>query len=74
MTDTRRHYAMNLERRLRPLAATAVAAAGGGTDSHGAPVPGLDSRLRAVRDDLAGIQRWIEETEPLSAENRRGKR
>ena len=73
MTESDVTYARQLETRLRPVAAAVTAAAGGGRDGHGHPLPGLNQRLEALPDDLDAIREWIEDNQPAK-ESRRTRR
>lgn len=71
MTHDQQRFAQGLETRLRPVAALATAAAGGGRDSNQNALPGLAERLEALPDDLAAIREWIEANQPAKPERRR---
>jgi hypothetical protein len=58
LTEAEQAFAIALEWRVSRLAALAIAAGGGGRDSHGQPVPGLSDRLARVHLDLADLARW----------------
>lgn len=58
LTAAEQEFAVELERRLTPIASLAIAAAGGGLDSHHAPVPGLAERLARVPEDLEALASW----------------
>lgn len=73
MQDTR-NIGTELERRVRPLAATATALASGWRDSHGASLPNLEGRLRGVRDDAAALAEWVRDHVPEMKPSRRERR
>lgn len=58
LTAAEQEFAVALEWRVSRLAALAIAAGGGGRDSHGQPVPGLSDRLARVHLDLEDLAAW----------------
>lgn len=66
MTTETRTYARELESRLRPVQALLVALAHGGADSHRQPLPGIESRLEQLPEQLRAVADWAAKYRPPS--------
>lgn len=74
MRPEQQAFAQQLEQKLRPIASLAIAAGGGGCDSHRHPLPRVEERLECVADDLRAISEWAETYAMPAKESRRGRR